>query len=55
MDKKKIPRITPITVNGNQYYVIGKTRIKITEHFQENGPSVVALLENMITYASKSA
>lgn len=36
--------------DGEQYYIIGKTRIKITEHFQPDGKTidelVTALIEN---------
>lgn len=36
--------------DGKEYYIIGKTRIKITEHFQPDGKTidelVTALIEN---------
>lgn len=44
-----------ITIDGVHYFVIGKTRIKVTEHFQEQGPSLTELLEDVITYTAKSA
>ncbi len=44
-----------ITIDGIHYFVIGKTRIKVTEHFQEQGPTLTKLLEDVITYTAKSA
>lgn len=34
--------------DGQQYFVYGKNRIKITEHFSSNGKQVDALLEELI-------
>lgn len=34
--------------NGNQYFVMGKTRIKITEHFADNGKSINELVTDLI-------
>lgn len=36
--------------NGEQYYVIGKDRIKITEHFPANGKPIEELITDMITH-----
>lgn len=36
------------TDHGIQYFVIGKTRIKITEHFPENGKSIDELIDGLI-------
>ena len=44
-----------ITINGTLYFVIGKTRIKETEHFPEGGPTVIDLMEDVITHSAKSA
>lgn len=56
MDKStnQSPRARGYTVieGGEQYYIIGKTRIKITEHFRPDGKPieelVSALIENKI-------
>ncbi len=32
------------------YYISGKTRIRIEEHFAENGKDIISLLENVIIY-----
>lgn len=41
-----------VTEGGEQYFIIGKTRIKITEHFRPDGKPieelVTALIENKI-------
>lgn len=34
--------------NGNQYFVLGRTRIKITEHFADNGKSINELVTDLI-------
>lgn len=43
---------TVIAGDGEQYFIIGKTRIKITEHFRPDGKPieelVTALIENKI-------
>ena len=36
------------TPDGQQYFQIGNTRIKITEHFASNGKQVDAILEELI-------
>uniref|UniRef100_UPI0025B774DD hypothetical protein n=2 Tax=Bacteroidales TaxID=171549 RepID=UPI0025B774DD len=55
MDEHKQNPGKCITIDGIHYFVIGKTRIKVTEHFQEQGPSLAALLEDVITYNARSA
>ncbi len=37
-----------IMENGNFYFVIGNTRIKITEHFSANGRTIDELLSDYI-------
>lgn len=39
--------------NGEQYYVIGKDRIKITEHFPASGKPIEELITDLITYKIK--
>lgn len=36
--------------NGEQYYIIGRNRIKITEHFPTNGKPIEELLTDFITH-----
>lgn len=40
--------ITLMDANGNQYFIFGKTRIKIIEHFADNGRSIDVLLFDLI-------
>lgn len=44
-----------IAENGNLYFCFGKCRIKVTEHFAEDGRTVTDCLEDFITFTSKSA
>lgn len=44
------PEGTTVTINGNQYYIIGKTRIKITEHFPSGGKQIDELLTDLIAH-----
>lgn len=39
--------------NGEQYYVIGKDRIKITEHFPASGKPIEELIADLITHKIK--
>lgn len=34
--------------DGNQYFVMGRTRIKITEHFADNGKPINELVADLI-------
>lgn len=43
------------TIDGIQYFVVGKNRIKVTEHFRQEGPAISDLLEDVIKYTAKSA
>ena len=38
--------------DGTQYFVMGKTRIKISEHFANNGKRLGSLLEDVIQHAA---
>ncbi len=49
------PKGELLTINGTQYFVVGKTRIKVTEHFPEQGPSISNLIEDLIIYEAKKA
>lgn len=42
------PEGRTITENGEQYFVVGKNRIKITEHFQPEGKPIEELVEDLI-------
>ncbi len=37
-----------VTVDGQQYFVMGKNRIKITEHFPATGKQVDELIADLI-------
>lgn len=37
-----------ITENGKNYFIFGKTRIKITEHFSANGRTIDELLSDYV-------
>lgn len=43
------------TIDGTQYFVVGKTRIKVTEHFPEQAPTMASLIEDLILYTAKQA
>lgn len=36
--------------DGEQYFIIGNTKIHIVEHFKENGPTLTELVEELILY-----
>lgn len=38
--------------DGTQYFIIGKIRIKVSEHFSNNGKSLGCLLEDVIQHAA---
>lgn len=40
--------------DGIQYFVIGKNRIRITEHFAEKGKPLDALMVNVIQHAASA-
>lgn len=40
--------ITITDADGNQYFIFGKSRIKITEHFKDNGKSIDDLISDLI-------
>ena len=37
-----------VTINGEEYYIMGKTRIKITEHFPASGKQIDELITDLI-------
>ena len=39
--------------DGQLYFIHGKTRIKVTEHFPEGGKSLNTLLEDVIQFSAK--
>ena len=53
----RVPRSTTgelvTAATGEQYYIIGKNRIKITEHFPANGKPIEELITDMITHKIK--
>jgi hypothetical protein len=38
-----------------QYFVVGNTRIRVTEHFTENGKSIDGLLEDVIRHVASGS
>jgi hypothetical protein len=42
-------------VDGMQYFVVGNTRIRVTEHFTENGKSIDGLLEDVIRHVASGS
>lgn len=38
--------------DGSQYYVIGRSRIKVTEHFAAQGKTIDSLMEDLIRRAA---
>lgn len=45
--------LTITTETGEQYYIIGKNRIKITEHFPASGKQLDELIADLIVYKIK--
>ena len=41
--------------DGTQYFVMGKIRIKVSEHFEENGKPLNSLLEDVIQHAAAAS
>jgi len=41
------------TESGEQYFIMGKNRIKITEHFPANGKPIEELITDLITNKMK--
>lgn len=39
--------------NGEQYFIMGKNRIKITEHFPANGKQLDEIITDLITQKIK--
>lgn len=44
-----------ISQNGRQVFVLGRTRILISEHFPDRGRPLESLLEDAIRHAEKQA
>ncbi len=44
---------TITTENGTQYFVMGKNRIKITEHFPGDGKPIEELITDLIIHKIK--
>lgn len=38
--------------DGTQYFYCGKTKIKVTEHFADNGKELDTLIEDVVSYAA---
>ena len=53
-----VPQVTKGEVvtaaTGEQYYIIGKNRIKITEHFPSKGKPIEELLTDLIAHKIKA-
>ena len=41
--------------NGEMYFYIGNTKIKVSEHFNKDGKRLEDLLEDVIKYSAKSS
>ena len=50
---RNCPEGTTVTINGSQYYIIGKNRIKITEHFPTSGKQLGELISELIIHKIK--
>ena len=40
--------------DGDMYFYVGNSKIKVTEHFNDKGKSIEDLLEDVIKYFAKS-
>lgn len=43
-----------IELDGTLYYYNGNTRIRVTEYFKENGPTLSNLVEDVILYKTNT-
>ncbi len=43
-----------IELDGTEYYYCGNTRIKVSEHFADNGKTMNELIENTVRYVGKT-
>lgn len=41
--------------NGTQFFVVGNTKIHVTEHFNSKGKHIKDLVENAVQYAASAA
>ena len=41
--------------DGTQYFVMGKVRIKVSEHFAQDGKPLDSLLEDVIQHAAAAS
>ena len=41
--------------DGEMFFYVGNTRIKVSEHFNDKGKSIEELLEDVIKYSAKSS
>ncbi len=41
--------------DGTQYFVMGKVRIKVSEHFAQDGKPLNSLLEDVIQHAAAAS
>lgn len=39
--------------DGEQFFIIGNTKIHIVEHFNENGPTLTEAVEELILYKAR--
>ena len=53
MEESAIDGLTVTTETGEQYFVMGKHRIKITEHFPPNGKQLDELVTDLIIHKIK--
>ena len=42
-------------IDGTQYFVMGKVRIKVSEHFAQDGKPLDSLLEDVIQHAAAAS
>lgn len=48
-----IDGLTVISESGEQYFIMGKNRIKITEHFPSDGKPIEELVTDLIIHKIK--
>ncbi len=50
--EKATPTYYAIDLDGTMYFYHGNTRIKVIEHFNDNGKPIEALVEDVVQYAA---
>ena len=51
-EQNEVPTFYAVEGNGPLYFYYGNTRIKVSEHFSDNGKPIGTLIEDVIRYSA---